>query len=82
MDIYFKNNYRMDKRTFTRAQLLEMNKSSVFGHNWITHIDDIGANEMAQICPTGYAGLGGRFWRALPASLVLTEEVKCKYNLW
>jgi hypothetical protein len=71
-----------NNKTYTKAQLLEMNKSPVFGHNWITHIDDIGTNEMAQICPTGDAGLGGRIWRAFPASLVLTQEVKWKYNLW
>jgi hypothetical protein len=72
----------MDNKTFTKAQLLEMNKSPVFGHNWITNIDDISTNEMAQICPTGDAWVGGRIWRAFPASLVITKEVKNKYNLW
>ena len=71
----------MDTKTYTKAQLLEMNKSPIYGCNWITHIADIGENELAQLCPTGNAWLGGRIWRALPASLALTTEIKWKYNL-
>jgi len=65
----------------SKYELLQMNKNPNLGINWITHIETIKENETAYIYPTWDTGFHGHIYIALPASLLITPEVKKKYNL-
>ena len=68
---------------YTKTQLQEMNSSTTMGFNWIKNIDSINDAIGGKIYPTGDAGLmSGRIYIALPANIVLTSEIKNKYNIW
>ena len=63
---------------YSKARLLEMNASPIFGYNWIINIQNI--QDYANIYPTGDASLRGRVYVALSGEL--TEELIEKYNIW
>ena len=68
---------------YTKTQLQEMNSSTTMGFNWIKNIDSINDAIGGKIYPTGDAGLmSGRIYIALPANIMLTSEIKNKYNIW
>jgi hypothetical protein len=72
----------MSSITHTKANLMEMNNSKL-GRGWIKNIERIGELELAKIYPTGDAGLAsGRIYIALPASLVITDQIRQQYNIW
>ena len=68
--------------THTKAKLLEMNKSTKLGFNWIKNIENIKDDEEAIIYPTGDAGFSGRIYIAFPATFVLTDDIIKQYNIW
>ena len=69
--------------TYTKNQLLQMNKSLTYGLNWIINIDSIKDEEFASIYPTYDAGLSsGRIYVALSANLILDKNIIEKYNIW
>jgi hypothetical protein len=66
----------------SKAELLKMNKDPQLGINWIINIENIGDTQTAIIYPTWDARLGcGRIYIALPEDLIITAEVKKRYNL-
>ena len=68
--------------SYTKAQLIELNNDSKYGYtDWIKNIDKINNNEMVNIHATGEILLSGRIYIALPSNIVLTSEVKKKYNI-
>lgn len=68
--------------SYTKAQLIELNNESKYGYtDWIKNIDKINNNEMVNIHATGEILLSGRIYIALPSNIVLTSEVKKKYNI-
>ena len=68
--------------SYTKAQLIELNNESKYGYtDWIKNIDKINNNEMVNIHATGDILLSGRIYIALPSNIVLTSELKKKYNL-
>ena len=67
--------------SYTKAQLIELNNDTKYGTNWIKNIDKINNNEMVNIHATGDILLSGRIYIALPSNIVLTSELKKKYNL-
>jgi hypothetical protein len=69
--------------TYTKNQLLQMNKSLTYGLNWIINIDSIEDGELGSIYPTYNAGLSsGRIYVALPAKLILDKNIIEKHNIW
>lgn len=67
--------------SYTKAQVIELNNDSKYGFNWIKNIDKINNNELVNIHPTGEILSSGRIYIALPSNIVLTSELKKKYNL-
>jgi hypothetical protein len=68
--------------SYTKAQLIELNNDSKYGYtDWIKNIDKINNNELVNIYPTGEILSSGRIYIALPSNIVLTSELKKKYNL-
>ena len=67
--------------SYTKAQVIELNNDSKYGFNWIKNIDKINNNELVNIHPTGEILLSGRIYIALSSNIVLTSELKKKYNL-
>ena len=67
--------------SYTKAQVIELNNDSKYGTNWIKNIDKINNNELANIHPTGDILSSGRIYIALPSNIVLTSDIKKKYNL-
>lgn len=70
----------MNSRMFTKADLLQMNNSSL-GVNWITNINKIKEDSLAKLYPTWAAGVAGRLYVALPATLNMSNDIKLKYNI-
>ncbi len=70
------------ERTFSKAQLLTMNKDPIYGFNWILNIENIGERQQAILYPTGSATVGGRFYVALSSTNILTEADKNKWNIF
>jgi hypothetical protein len=70
----------MSSPTYTKAQLLQMN-SSTLGVNWISKINTIKEGSLAKIYPTWEAGLAGRIYIALPATLIVNANNKNLYNI-
>ena len=68
-------------KSYTKMQLHEMNASYPWS-KCITNIDNIRDTERGRLYPTGNAGLYGRIYIALPSNLVITPEIKNRYNLW
>ncbi len=72
--------------TYSKSQLYDMNLNYKYGPGWIkinqnandnTHIKD-----NYKLYATGDSNISsGRIYIALPASEVITEEVKRKYNI-
>lgn len=69
-------------RTFSKAQLLQMNSNPIYGFNWILNINNIGANMQTKLYPTGNAWVGGKFYVAFPSNYVLTQADKNKWNMF
>ena len=67
--------------SYTKAQVIELNNDSKYGTNWIKNINKINNNEMVNIHPTGEILSSGRIYIALPSNIVLTSDIKKKYNL-
>ena len=67
--------------SYTKAQVIELNNDSKYGFNWIKNIDKINNNELVNIHPTGEILSSGRIYIALLSNIVLTSELKKKYNL-
>ena len=67
--------------SYTKAQVIELNNDSTYGFNWIKNIDKINNNEMVNIHATGEILSSGRIYIALPSNIVLTSDIKKKYNL-
>ena len=69
--------------SYTKAQVIELNNDSKYGYtDWIKNIDKINNNhEMVNIHPTGDILSSGRIYIALPSNIVLTTEIKKKYNI-
>lgn len=62
---------------------MEMNKSPIYGIDWIQNIANIGETQYYKLYPSGGASLmSGRFYIALPSTTVLTYAIKQQYNLW
>lgn len=70
------------ERTFTKAQLLTMNKNPLYGYNWIMNIENIGETKQAILYPTGSALISGRLYVALPSTHLLTQADKNKWNIF
>ncbi len=74
-----------DKKSFTKAELIQMNSSPQLGFNWIKNLNDstISDTQLLKIHPTGDACMmSGRFYVALPADTIITKEIRNKYNLF
>jgi hypothetical protein len=71
----------MSAPSYTKAQLLQMNNSESMGVNWITKINTINEGTLAKIYPTWAAGLAGRYYVALPATIQITNAVRLQYNI-
>ena len=68
--------------SYTKNQVIELNNDTKYGFNWIKNIDKINNNhEMVNIHPTGDILSSGRIYIALPSNIVLTTEIKKKYNI-
>lgn len=68
--------------SYTKAQVIELNNDSKYGYtDWIKNIDKINNNEMVNIHATGDILLSGRIYIALPSNIVLTSDIKKKYNI-
>ena len=67
--------------SYTKAQVIELNNDSKYGTDWIKNIDKINNNELVNIHPTGDILSSGRIYIALPSNIVLTSDIKKKYNL-
>ena len=67
--------------SYTKAQVIELNNDSKYGFNWIKNIDKINDHELVNIHPTGEILSSGRIYIALHSNIVLTSELKKKYNL-
>ncbi len=68
--------------SYTKAQVIELNNDSKYGYtDWIKNIDKINNNEMVNIHATGEILSSGRIYIALPSNIVLTSDIKKKYNL-
>lgn len=73
--------------SYTKRQISEMNCNSL----WNGHIinaeplyspNNDNADTKYKLYSTGYADMGGRKYVALPENLIITEQVKRRYNLW
>lgn len=70
------------ERTFSKAQLVTMNKDPMYGCNWILNIQNIGEQQKAILYPTGNASTNGKFYVAIPSTNVLTQSDKQKWNMF
>ena len=67
--------------SYTKTEVIELNNDTKYGTNWIKNINKINNNEMVNIHPTGEILSSGRIYIALPSNIVLTSDIKKKYNL-
>jgi hypothetical protein len=67
--------------SYTKAEVIELNNDTKYGINWIKNIDKINNHEIVNIYATGDILLSGRIYIALPSNVVLTNEIKKKYNI-
>jgi len=68
---------------YTKSQLMIMNTSNPLWIGAILNIEKLNDTQLARIYPTYNAGMRcGRLYVALPSDLVITHEIKEKYNIW
>ena len=73
--------------TYSKSQLHNMNHDYKYGSGWIkmntnTNTNTNTNNDRFKLYATGDSSINtGRIYIALPASEVITEEIKRKYNI-
>jgi hypothetical protein len=71
----------MNDRTFSKTELLELNRSSKYGYNWISNLENVNGGPI-RLYPTGdFKWTTGRIYIALPANKPLSNQDKVKYNI-
>ena len=62
--------------------LKSMNVNKLYGSQWIKNINELSDKQEYKLYPTGeYEFNSGRIYVALPASKIISEEDKKKYNI-
>jgi hypothetical protein len=71
----------MNNRTFSKLELERLNRSSKYGYNWISNLENVNGGPIKLYPTSGFRWTTGRIYIALPAKLTLSNQDKVKYNI-